>query len=490
MNNQLITKQNSNTRIIFDEQTIYENKLQPKTIIQMFHQHQIGGCVVVISYGETRIIIDFGKDLPGINNKFPIAIEGITYKKQESAKEYKNEYKYKYKYEAVFFTHSHGDHMGRICDILPGIPLYMGEATKLFQQTIAKYTRNQQMTKLLNDSTFVHTFSPNKTITIGNIKVTPYMVDHSAYDSYMFLIETPDKRVLHTGDFRFHGYRGKAILPMIEHYITRHGKYPVDVLITEGTMFGRVKYQDDLLADFLEENKGHKLKERGLCNDMQFTGKTKKYSEQNLYEDACHFIKENRYVFVLCSSMNLDTIASFYHAAKENHRGVYANDYVVEQMQNFSKTAGKYSGIYEFENVHAVNFDKQLISGWGWHGTQEDLMRRYGFVIFITKGNGFYENWVSRFSDLNPKVIYSMWDGYLDEKRACYNREMKEFCNHTNAVFGMHTSGHAYPDDIYDLISKVNPRDAIIPIHMEKEHVDSFQRNIGKKVVTANVWSS
>lgn len=35
-------------------------------------------------------------------------------------------------------------------------------------------------------------------IHIKDITVTPYIVDHSAYGAFMFLIETDGKRILHT----------------------------------------------------------------------------------------------------------------------------------------------------------------------------------------------------------------------------------------------------------------------------------------------------
>ena len=61
----------------------------------------------------------------------------------------------------------------------------------------------------------------------------------------MFLIETPDKKgkkvILHTGDFREHGYRGKngkTILNIIKWYVHENGR-KVDILITEGTMMTR-----------------------------------------------------------------------------------------------------------------------------------------------------------------------------------------------------------------------------------------------------------
>lgn len=46
--------------------------------------------------------------------------------------------------------------------------------------------------------------------------VTPYFVSHSAFDAYMFLIECEGKKILHTGDFRRHGYIGKGLFSYFE----------------------------------------------------------------------------------------------------------------------------------------------------------------------------------------------------------------------------------------------------------------------------------
>lgn len=80
--------------------------------------------------------------------------------------------------------------------------------------------------------------SPGKAIVVGNIKVIPFFVSHSAYDAYIFLVEAKGKKVLHTGDFRGHGYLSKGLLPTMEKLILPRGK--VDFLINEGTMLSRI----------------------------------------------------------------------------------------------------------------------------------------------------------------------------------------------------------------------------------------------------------
>lgn len=44
-------------------------------------------------------------------------------------------------------------------------------------------------------------------IAVGPFTVTPYLVDHSAYDSYALLIEAGGRRLLYSGDLRGHGRR-------------------------------------------------------------------------------------------------------------------------------------------------------------------------------------------------------------------------------------------------------------------------------------------
>lgn len=45
------------------------------------------------------------------------------------------------------------------------------------------------------------TLTEKVTVCIGDIKITPYLVSHSAYESFMFLIEVDNKRILHPAIF-------------------------------------------------------------------------------------------------------------------------------------------------------------------------------------------------------------------------------------------------------------------------------------------------
>lgn len=120
--------------------------------------------------------------------------------------------------------------MGLMDMVNPDIPLYIGKASKEILKRLNNRTRKFPVELVER----IRTFEAPQTIVIGDIAITPLFVDHSAYDAHMFLIEADGKRVLHTGDFRNHGFRGKGLLPTLRKYV---GK--VDALICEGTTLNR-----------------------------------------------------------------------------------------------------------------------------------------------------------------------------------------------------------------------------------------------------------
>ena len=166
--------------------------------VEVYQGNQIGGCITMISTDKTKIVIDYGENLPGAEKESPIEFD------------WENE-----KVDAVFFTHYHGDHIGRFMEIPDEVPLYMGEVTYKVMINIRKALKDWNAVKKLQERlengtiSFVERDTP---IYIGDdIVVTGYSVDHSAYDAYMYLIEADGTNILHTGDFRDHGHRGHVI---------------------------------------------------------------------------------------------------------------------------------------------------------------------------------------------------------------------------------------------------------------------------------------
>lgn len=420
------------------------------TNIRICQGNQIGGCVTIITYtgngGTIRLMVDYGQSLPG--------------------SEVTEDFKYDWKNEpvdGVLFTHYHGDHIGRFTEIPAETKLYMGTAARKVMiniQTALSRSENPDVSEpaakalsILNDDLRIVEVIENEPIIFhvsginggkaacSSVTVTGYSVDHSAYDAYMYLIETPDKRILHTGDFRGHGYRGKAFIPTIETHVRQFGKREIDVLITEGTMMNR--------------------------------NTEKVITEYDLRMKATEYFKEHRYVFLICSSTNLDSLASFYHAAASPYgmRMYTYSEYVCQQLKTFTETAGKRANLYQFEHVYPLNLEKELPHRtWNRPVKQKELMREHGFLAVI-KPEDFCEKYIDEFLDLKPVIIYSMWDGYLDSSHKAYKAHWDSFLRRQEAkgveVKHLHTSGHADKGMLARIIEAVNPKEAIYPMHTE-----------------------
>lgn len=370
--------------------------------------HKIGGCVTEIKTNNARIIIDMGEELPSANctGYSPLEIDGVTKGTPDC--------------DAVIITHYHGDHVGMFERVLPQIPIYMGAVAKhiyaVVQNTLKSKLDKGNPDRVLAFNEYVI----GKPLYFGDIKVTPYVVDHSAFDAYMLLIEAEGKKILHTGDFRMHGAKGGKMPAVFEKYCK-----DIDVLITEGTMLSRV-------------------------NETVVT-------EHELGAQADKILRGNKYVFALCSSTNIDTIAEFYNAALKINKPfiICENDFQGEILNIVTKSTT--SPFYNFGRHKIYIYGENLRS----------FMAEKGF-FFLGRTNYITQKAIENFPD--SLLIYSMWRGYLDKTHTAFDEYKSNFVNHALnrgcKIVHLHTSGHASIDEIKE-ICKITKAKTIIPIHSE-----------------------
>lgn len=413
------------------------------TNIKFLHADQIGGCVTLISTDTTKIYIDFGENLPGSKYKEALEVEGLTSGEVQ--------------YDAVFFTHYHGDHIGRFNKILPGIPLYMSQICRYallnIYHALAKHdARYKKQIEILEDKTRNHVLWPQQTVQVGDIKVTPYTIDHSAEAAMMFLIETPDKRILHMGDFRTHGFMGEKLKKLLLHYVLGLGlrSNPVDILITEGTNMTRE--EGELLT------------------------------EDELLTQACALMREHKLVLCICSSTNFIRLRNFYRAVRAAHKVVLASRYMLEQVKSYYQykldlysylNDSKQDRQLRLPGMYSLLLDKEVLQDKLAYKLQEIKLRERGALIFLsgTQAAEKLQRLVAQYSDLQPLVIYSQWSGYIKDKKAeYYNAELAEACAACNTV-QLHTSGHASKEVVEEIIRLVNPREYVAIIHSEQAEI-------------------
>ena len=264
-------------------------------------------------------------------------------------------------------------------------------------------------------------YEAGKPLFFKDIKVTPYCIDHSAYDAYMLLLEAEGKRILHTGDFRMHGARGRKMPEVFKKYARN-----IDVLIIEGTMLSRLT--------------------------------EKVMTEHELGAKAKKLLRENKNVFVLCSSTNIDTIAEFYGAAMANKKPFIVCYKMQADILKIITAAAK-SNFYDFSRQKVYTYGKQL----------HKYMTDCGFC-FMGRENSITKNAIKNFPD--SLLIYSMWEDYIIKKRtATYDEYKGEFVDDAVKIgcryLPLHTAGHATEEQL-KLVCEITQAKTIIPIHSEK----------------------
>lgn len=357
--------------------------------------HQIGGSAIEISTASTRIILDFGNELSLDEKYIPINldIDGVTKGLPDC--------------DGIVISHYHMDHLGQLTSAQPAIPLYMGELSKEIALIGAEYQDRCLYLRLLG----ANTFRGGDAFSIGDIRIRPLVIDHSAADSYMFVIEAEGKRVLYTGDFRMHGLRSHVVEKLVKTYIGT-----IDVLITEGTSLSRD-------AD-------------------------KYISEAAVLDDISSYIQDGKYVFIMCSSTNIDRIMGIWQNMPTD-KVLICDAYQKRILDTVINNVYYKSSLYR-------RHDSPLVLN---KGSYPKYYMDHGFVSLV-RGTENCISQIKEFPKDDVRIIYSMWTGYIEE-----NLALKTLLE-TYPTYLCHASGHVSKDDLIKFIELVNP-DAIIPVHTD-----------------------
>ena len=357
--------------------------------------HQIGGSAIEISTTSTRIVFDFGNELSLEEQYIPthLDIDGVTGGK--------------FNCDGIVISHYHMDHLGQLISALSEIPLYMGELSKEIALIGAQYQDRGLYLRLLG----ANTFRGGDVFSIGDIRIRPLVIDHSAADSYMFVIEAEGKRVLYTGDFRMHGLRHHVLDKLVNTYIGE-----VDVLITEGTSLSRDA--DDCI------------------------------SEATVLDDISSYIQDGKNVFIMCSSTNIDRIMGIWQNMPTD-KVLICDAYQKRILDTVINNVYYESSLYRRHDSPLV-IDK---------GRYPKYYMEHGFVSLVRGTENFISK-IKEFPKDDVRIIYSMWTGYIEE-----NLALKELLD-TYPSYICHASGHVSKDDLAQFIEMVDP-DIVIPVHTD-----------------------
>jgi ribonuclease J len=162
--------------------------------------------------------------------------------------------------QGLFLSHAHADHASYINHLRCDLPIFCSQETRAILQALNDTASGSfaDLTELVRcfetyentrgeiskKTTRTHpdivmprafnTMAPGAKVRIDSIEVIAYPVDHSLPGATAFVAHTPAGSIAYTGDYRFHGRRGKAT----DAFIDALSRDRPDVLITEGTRVG------------------------------------------------------------------------------------------------------------------------------------------------------------------------------------------------------------------------------------------------------------
>lgn len=389
--------------------------------------NQIGGSCIELSTKRNRIILDIGQELPNLDEDKP--------KKESVLPKVKGLYKNDIKsVDAVLISHGHGDHVGLIEAVNSEIPIFIGEKALKILNVTSQFTGGKC---ILNP---VNYFISGKEIIIGDFAVTPYLVDHSGFDAYAFVIKADNKCIVYTGDLRDHGRKKKAT-----DYFIYNIPAAVDALLIEGTMMSRLNEPVE--------------------------------TEENIEQKAYNFMKSKANpMFVMQSSTNIDRLVGMYRAAKRSGR-IFVMDiftaHIVAQLNGSIPKPGEFKDVRVFYPYYLTKRMFEEPEG-------ERLMKKFNKYWISRTELGSRNDYCmiirdSMLSDLQhiPNIndsgfIYSMWSGYKKQEKM---RRILEYLELKNMKrIDIHTSGHASIDSLQKIICSINPK-KLIPIHTENPNL-------------------
>lgn len=377
---------------------------------------EIGGSCVKISSGDKTVVIDMGMPLyDKEGNKFDrrnarAALPGLS---GLYARPY---------VDAILISHAHEDHYGLVSYSADGIPIFAGRGTQALLNISSLINGNK-----IDNSRF-RTISDYQPFSVGPFEITPYLVDHSAYESMAFLIKAEGKSIFYSGDFRIGGPRKWVFDKFAKNY-----KVKTDVLLLEGTLIDSKPRESTTETDVFKKM-------------------------------SVEFARPHDGLTVAAySSQNITRFCQIYKAAVKNNKELVLDPYGAYILEKLSKMSKNLPGpLTNNLRIYCVN-NKISSKIFNEFKMWKFKKKKIGIPEIINNPEKFIiTNRFAIFKNLKPhlkncRLIWSMWDGYLKDNR--------EFWDDLGAhIVPIHASGHADKEALLKFAKVIAP-DTIIPIH-------------------------
>ena len=385
--------------------------------------HQIGGTCIEIAAGASRIVLDAGLPLEadlGMGALIP-AVPGLFDRDGPPV-------------DGLFVSHAHADHTGLVSASRAQVPVWLTAGTSKMILAGELFARQPEVPRLRQ-----HTLVPGAPVSVCAFRVTAYPVDHSVFEAMAFLVEADGKRLLYTGDLRFHGRKPGMARQLVKVATAA----PIDALLIEGTRLGGRASEANLSETELESQ---------LVADIRAAPGV---------------------VLAMYSPLNLDRFVSYFRATRKTRRTLVIDPYQAFVLHLIHSQALPQPGITP--DLRVLVPPRFSASGAGrrlghtpWaRGLQHSAITaneiRQSPERFVVLFRQSMQPWLYEASlPKNVTCIFSYWPGYLREPRLASLIEAVK--NAGGRFLQRHASGHAHPEDLRRFVEQVRPR-LLVPVH-------------------------
>ena len=382
--------------------------------------HEIGGNCVEVESDGARIVLDLGQPLDaGPDDDLPLPpISGLDGNDPSLL--------------GLLISHPHQDHYGLASGISEKVPIFIGEAASNILRQAAFFGiggLTGTLAGLLRDRV---------PFELGPFRITPFLVDHSAFDSYSLLIEAGGRRLFYTGDFRATGAKAALFRRLL-----RNPPAPIDVLLMEGTHVRATPGPD------------------GGCK-----------TESEVAEAMTRTIKASPgMVLVAYSGQNIDRLVSVFKATRRSRRDLVVDLYtamIARATGNLKIPQAGFDGLKVFVPQHHRVLIKREGAFHMVRGIkncrifEKEIAARADELVVTCRKS--MEPMLAKHPAILKRAtaIWSQWPGYLDRSSGAGTRD---FClHHGIPIIIHHTSGHAGIRDLQRLAESLKPG-RVVPIH-------------------------
>ena len=374
---------------------------------------EIGGNCIELESGTSRLLLDLGMPLQAGNHGLP-CVSGLTQADPDLL--------------GVVLSHPHLDHYGLLPLALPTVPVWLGEGAAQLLEAAAPFAGGAILPQQITP------YRTGEPFDVGPFRITPYLMDHSAYDAHALLVEAHGKRLFYSGDFRGHGRKAK----LFERFLA-NPPADIDLLLMEGTTLSR----DEPCV-----------------------------SETDVEDQALEVMRATSGIVLTCfSGQNIDRFVTFLRASIRAGRTFIADAYMASLVSGLGLPSLPRMENHPGIRIYLPRNQKRMIVASEKFELIERYRKRRIFPEEILANRGQFTMIFrsTMATELHGgleggSLIYSLWPGYLDRDRV----DLREWARDNGVAFHIiHSSGHAHRDDLIRMAEAISPK-RLMPIHTQE----------------------